>query len=67
MPEAVPVGTVPVAQQVARRALPRERLNDLVRRPRGGWAAGHVDAEDAPTVMGQDYEDEEYVDYVSWL
>jgi hypothetical protein len=54
-----PVDPGPGAQPTARRGFPRERLNDLVRRPRGGWIGRHVDAKNAPPLVRQHHEDEQ--------
>ena len=62
IPKDRAMDAIPIAQQVPGWALPRECLDGLVRGPRGGGATGHVDAQDAPAVMGQHYEHEQNVE-----
>src|SRR5690606_23075441 len=53
MSQVASVDSIAISQHVAWRRLPRESLNELVRRPRGGWAAGHVDTQDSSTISCQ--------------
>ena len=43
-----------------------EGLNDLLRGPRGGGMLGDPKVDDASTVMGQQYEDEEHTSGQGW-
>ncbi len=59
-PEFVAVGTIPIAQQVARLgAVSGKGLPDLLGGPRGGGMGGDVEVNHAPAVVGEDHEAEE--------
>ena len=47
------VDRIPVPQQITRRGIPRECLNDLLGRPLGGWMFGDVDMHDTATLVSQ--------------
>ncbi len=59
-PEQVTVDCVPIAQEPARGGVLGKRLNDLLSRPFGGGMFGDSHMYDAPTVMRQDQQDNEY-------
>jgi hypothetical protein len=48
---------------VSRRGVPRERLHDLLGRPRGRGGVGDVDMKDASPVVSQDDEDEQDLEH----
>ena len=54
-----PVHRIAVAQEVSRRGLPGERLDELLGRPLGRGGVGDVDVDDAPPIVRQDHEDEQ--------
>jgi len=54
------VHLVAIAEEVGRRGVVRERVDDLLGRPVGGRALGHVEVEDAPAMVGEHDEDEEH-------
>ena len=56
-PEVVAVDAVPIPEEVLRRSVPRERLDDLVRGPFGGRVRGHVEVDDLPPVVQEHDED----------
>ena len=53
LPNVRPVETITVAQEIPRGLVPREGLNDLLRRPLGRGMLGDVEVDDATSVMGQ--------------
>ncbi len=57
--EGVATNTVAVVDQVTRGSVIGERLDDLLCRPLSGRVRGHVDVDDAASVMGQDDETEQ--------
>src|SRR5215813_12350459 len=58
--KSCPVDAVAVAEQIPRRLIPRKSLDDLLSSPLGGWVLGDVDMHDAPTLVRQHDEHEEY-------
>ncbi len=60
------VDTIAITYQKVRRGLFGERLDDLLRRPRGGWMFGHVEMNHETTVMSHDYECEQYLESGCW-
>jgi hypothetical protein len=61
-----PVDRIAVPQKVSGRRVPRERLDDLLGRPLGCRAVGHVDVDDVSPVVRQDHEDEQHRERQSW-
>jgi hypothetical protein len=53
------IDLVPITQEVARRAVPRERLHDLLSRPLGRGVCGHIEMEPPASLVCEDQEDEE--------
>ena len=54
------VGPVAIPQQKPWRRVPRERVADLLGRPRGRGVPRHVDMQDLAAIMGQHHEDKEH-------
>ncbi len=59
LPEGIAVDPIAVAQQVARRGVPRKRFDNLLRRPRGRRVFGNVEMNNAATMVREHDEDEE--------
>ena len=59
LPERHPADPVTVAQQVLGRVGPGGGLDDLLGRPLSRRVGGHIEVQDAPTLVGEDQEDEE--------
>jgi hypothetical protein len=59
MPKSLTVDAVTVAEEVGRRGLVREGVDDLLRGPDGGGVLGNVEVDDPPAVVGEDNKDEE--------
>src|SRR5262245_57447779 len=57
--ERLAVDGIAIAEYIRRRGLVRERLHDLLRRPRRRRVLGDVELQDASTMMGEDEQDEE--------
>ena len=53
-------GPVAIPQQKPWRRVPRERVADLLGRPRGRGVPRHVDMQDLASIMGQHHEDKEH-------
>src|ERR1700745_3297594 len=51
--EVTAVDGIAVAQQVARKLIKGERFSQLLSGPLRGWVCGHIEVENATTVMGQ--------------
>jgi len=60
-PKRLPVDAVAIAEEVGRRGVVRERVDELLGGPGGGGMLGHVEVEDAAALVGQHDEDEEDV------
>src|SRR5437764_4680683 len=60
LPKIGAVDAVPIAQEIAWRLVPRERLDQLLGRPLGGWMLSDAAVYNASTLMRQDHEDEEH-------
>src|SRR5207244_13027425 len=60
-PKRRPVDAVAIAEEVGRRGVVRERVDELLGGPGGGGMLGHVEVEDAAALVGQHDEDEEDV------
>jgi hypothetical protein len=54
------IDRVPVSQQVTRCRIPRECLNDLLRRSLSGGVLGDIDMHDTSTLVSQHEKDEQY-------
>jgi hypothetical protein len=52
------VDAVTVADEIGRRGLVREGVDELLRDPDGGGVLGHVEVDDAPAVVSEDDENE---------
>jgi len=59
LPERVTVNAVPIAEEIGRRGVVREGVNELLGGPGGGGMLGHVEVEDAAALVGKHDEDEE--------
>jgi hypothetical protein len=57
--ECLPVDAVTITQEVGRGGVVRESVDELLGGPRGGRMLGHVEVDDASTVVGEHDEDEE--------
>src|SRR3954449_5395389 len=57
--EVLPEDSIPIAQEIPWRAVPRKRLPELVRGPFRGRMGCHAEVENASTVVCQDQEDVE--------
>src|SRR2546425_437987 len=64
--EHVAVDGVPIAEQILRRCLFREALDQLVGGPGGGGVVGDVDLDDFSPVVAKDQESEEQVEGEGW-
>ena len=60
--ELCPIDPVPIPEQVSRRFVPRECLDDLLCRPPGARILGDVEMHDPPSMMEQDDQDEEHLE-----
>ena len=60
------VDLVAVAQEVGRRGVIREGLDDLLGGPVGGGVLGHVEVDDPATMVGEHDEDEEDAEPSGW-
>jgi hypothetical protein len=65
-PKRLVVDLVGVVEKIGQRGGVRERVHDLLGGPVGGGVLGHVEADDAPAVVGEDDEDEEDVVGQRW-
>src|SRR3989442_4653700 len=54
LPERVTVNAVPIAEEIGRRGVVREGVNELLGGPGGGGMLGHVEVEDVPAAVGVD-------------
>ena len=61
LPKSSAVDTVPIAQEIAWRSCPRERVDHLLRCPLCRRMFRNVDMHDTASFMGQDEQHEEYV------
>jgi hypothetical protein len=52
--EVLAVNRITIPQQVAWELAERKGVPQLLASPLSGWVAGHVEVEDATTIMGQD-------------
>jgi len=59
MPKRVTVDAVPIAEEIRRRGVVREGIDDLLSGPGRGGMLGHVEVEDAAAVVGEHDKDEE--------
>jgi hypothetical protein len=59
LPERLAVDGVAIAEEIGRRGLFREGVDDLLSGPGGGGMLGPVEVKDAPAMVGEDDEDEE--------
>ena len=59
VPKLLAVDLVAVAEEVGRRGVIREGVDDLLGGPVGGGMLGHVEVDDAPTMVGEHDENEE--------
>ena len=59
LPERVTVDAVAIAEEIGRRGVVWEGIDELLGGPGGGGMLGHVEVEDAPAVVGEDDQDEE--------
>ena len=60
------VGSVPIADQVARSLIPRECFRDLACKPFRGWVCGDVDPDKLSALQPDDDEDIEQVEANGW-
>jgi hypothetical protein len=56
LPERVTVDRVAIAEEIGRRRVFREGVDDLPGGPGSGGMLGHVEVEDAPAMVGEDDE-----------
>jgi hypothetical protein len=61
LPKRSTVDTIPVAQEIAGRSIPRKRVDHLLRRPRRRGMLCHVDVYDPSPFRGEDHEREEHL------
>jgi hypothetical protein len=59
VPQRLLINAVAVADEIGRRGLIREGVNELLSGPNGRGVLGHVEVDDSPTVVGEDDKDEE--------
>jgi hypothetical protein len=59
LPERVTIDAVAIAEEVGRRGVVWEGVDDLLGGPGARGMFGHVEVEDAPAVVGEHDEDEE--------
>ena len=59
MPKWLPINAVAVAEEIGRRGVVRQGVDELLSGPGGGGVLGHVEVDDAPAVMGEHDENEE--------
>jgi hypothetical protein len=52
--ELVPIDAIPIAQEEPWRAVPRQSIDELLRRPRAGGVLGDVEVDHATPVMRED-------------
>jgi hypothetical protein len=52
--EVLAINRIAIPQQVAWELVEWERVPQLLAGPLGGWVAGHVEVEDATTIVSQD-------------
>ena len=55
----VPVDAVAIAEEIERCAVIRESVHYLLGDPVGSWVLGHVEVDDAPTMVSKDDENEQ--------
>jgi hypothetical protein len=55
----VPVDAVAIAEEVERCTVIRESVHDLLGGPVGSWVLGHVEVDDAPTMVSKHDENEQ--------
>jgi len=65
-PKLASVDAVAIVKTIAWRGVIGERLDDLLRRPRGSGGVGDVEAHDLPAMMQQDHEDVEHAKGRGW-
>ena len=61
LPKRSTVDTIPVAQEIAGRSIPRKRVDHLLCRPRRSGMLCHVDVHDPSPFVGEDHEHEEHL------
>ena len=59
MPELLAVDSVTVVEEIGRRSVIREGIDDLLSRPVGSGVLGHVEVDDAPTMVSEHDENEQ--------
>ena len=59
LPERVTVDTVAIAEEIGRRGIVREGVDELLGGPGGGGVLGHVEMQDTAAMVGEHDEDEE--------
>ena len=59
MSKRLAVDRVAIAEEISRRGVVGEGLHDLLGRPFGGGMLGHVEVDEAPTMVGEHDQDEE--------
>ncbi len=59
VPKRVTVDAIPIAEEIGRRGVVREGIDDLLGGPGGGGMLGHVEVEDAAALVGEHDKDEE--------
>ena len=60
LPKIGAADAVPIAQEIAWRLVPRERLDHLLGRPLGCWMLSDAEVYNASALVSQDDEDEEH-------
>ena len=61
LPKSETVDAIAIAEEIGRRGVVREGVDELLGGPGGGGMLGHVEVEDAAALVGQHDEDEEDV------
>jgi hypothetical protein len=59
LPKLLAVDGVAIAQEIGRRGVVREGVDDLLRGPGGGGVLGHIEVDDTPAIVGEHDQDEE--------
>ena len=60
MPKLLAVDGVTITQEIGRRGVVREGVHDLLGGPVGGGVLGHVEVDNAPTMVSEHDENEEH-------
>jgi hypothetical protein len=57
---------ITVSQQIARHRLKWKCLDQLLRRPFGGWMLGHIEVKHPAPVMAEDHQDKKHFQLGRW-